>query len=231
MRTDRLEAESAFMDAAEIRLLGALIGLARATDGNTVRTEETGRLMRAGLAALTAPTRGKTALSERAADGETESGIALNLLKVEDDPEEWEKRKEQKELCETLTEKIHAEKRILAPDCATCGAPCGKTADYDINQWKKEKEPVQEQKMLLLDRLIEVAAACAAPGAAASAAPDLNCAESSERGKMEPQVGDSAEIDYFLTKSLFALGESWEAEWIAALVKEADGYLVSRKDY
>ena len=45
--------EEAWMNAAEARLIGALIGLARATDGNTVRTEETGRLMRVGLAALT----------------------------------------------------------------------------------------------------------------------------------------------------------------------------------
>lgn len=144
--------EEAWMDAAETRLIGALIGLARATDGNTVRTEETGRLMRAGLAAL------------------------------------------RKNAHQTLVEKIHAEKRILAPDCATCGAPCGKTADYDIKQWKNEAEPVQEQKWMLLKRLVEVVVACS----------------------------DSAEVDYFLTKALFALGESWEAEWIAALVKEAD---------
>lgn len=144
--------EEAWMDAAETRLIGALIGLARATDGNTVRTEETGRLMRAGLAAL------------------------------------------RKNAHQTLVEKIHTEKRILAPDCATCGAPCGKTADYDIKQWKNEAEPVQEQKWMLLKRLVEVAVACS----------------------------DSVEVDYFLTKALFALGESWEAEWIAALVKEAD---------
>ena len=42
--------------------------------------------------------------------------------------------------------------------------------------------------------------------------------------KLALVCSDSAEVDYFLTKSLFALGESWEAEWIAALVKEADGY-------
>ncbi len=188
MRTDRLEEECAFMDAAETRLIGALIGLARATDGNTVRTKETGRLMRAGLVVLT---HGKGSLSERADAGKAESGIAFNPLKVKGDPEE------QKELCEILVEKIHAEKRILAPDCATCGAPCGKTADYDINQWKKETEPVQKQKWLLLNRLEKLALVCR----------------------------DSAEINYFLTKALFALGESWEAEWIAALVKEADGYL------
>ena len=80
--------EEAWMDAAETRLISALIGLARATDGNTVRTEETGRLMRAGLAAL------------------------------------------RKNAHQTLVEKIHTEKRILAPDCATCGAPCGKTACF-----------------------------------------------------------------------------------------------------
>ena len=66
---------------------------------------------------------------------------------------------EQKEFYEAMVEKIHAEKRLLAPDCATCGAPCGKTADYDINQWKKEAEPVREQKILLLKRLVEVALA------------------------------------------------------------------------
>lgn len=217
-----MNVEEIRMGEAEARLIGALIGLARATDGNTIRTEETGRLMRAGLAALAAMSHRKMALSERAADGETESGIAFNPLKMEDDPEEWEKWKEQKEFCEILVEKIHVEKRILAPDCATCGAPCGKTADYDINQWKKEAEPVQEQKMLLLNRLVEVAVACSDSGAAASVAPDLNCAESSERMERESQVSDLAEIDYFLTKALFVLGESWEAEWIAALVKEAD---------
>lgn len=211
--------ENGTMGAENTRLLGALIGLARATDGNTVRTEETGRLMRAGLAALTI---GKRSLSERAAAGKMESGIAFNPLKVKDDPEEWEKRKEQKELCEILVEKIHAEKRILAPDCATCGAPCGKTADYDINQWKKEKEAVQEQKWLLLKRLVKLAPACKNSGPTGLGASGALCAEASRETKTE--VTDLAEIEYFLTKALFALGESWEAEWIAALVKEADGY-------
>lgn len=34
--------EEAWMNAAEARLIGALIGLARATDGNTVRTADAG---------------------------------------------------------------------------------------------------------------------------------------------------------------------------------------------
>ena len=42
---------------------------------------------------------------------------------------------------------------------------------------------------------------------------------------------DSAEVGYLLTKALFALGESWETEWVKVLVKEADGYLVSKEDY
>ena len=67
----------------------------------------------------------------------------------------------------------------------------------------EEAEPVREQKILLLKRLVEVALA----------------------------YRDSAEVGYLLTKALFALGESWETEWVKVLVKEADGYLVSKEDY
>lgn len=31
-----------------------------------------------------------------------------------------------------LIQKLHAEKARLAPDCAECGHPCGKTADFDM---------------------------------------------------------------------------------------------------
>ena len=32
---------------------------------------------------------------------------------------------------EEMVQKIHAEKFIIAPDCATCLNPCGNTSDYD----------------------------------------------------------------------------------------------------
>ena len=33
---------------------------------------------------------------------------------------------------EEMVQKIHAEKFIIAPDCATCLNPCGNTSDYDL---------------------------------------------------------------------------------------------------
>ena len=36
---------------------------------------------------------------------------------------------------EEMVQKIHAEKFIIAPDCATCLNPCGNTSDYDMTQF------------------------------------------------------------------------------------------------
>lgn len=36
---------------------------------------------------------------------------------------------------EEMVQKIHAEKFIIAPDCATCLNPCGNTSDYDMAQF------------------------------------------------------------------------------------------------
>ena len=36
---------------------------------------------------------------------------------------------------EEMVQKIHAEKFIIAPDCATCLNPCGSTSDYDMAQF------------------------------------------------------------------------------------------------
>lgn len=36
---------------------------------------------------------------------------------------------------EEMVQKIHAEKFIIAPDCATCLNPCGNTSDYNMAQF------------------------------------------------------------------------------------------------
>lgn len=143
--------ENVLMDADIVNLIGDLIGLARATDGNTVRTEKTGQLMRSGQAALAGRTHGKGMVNEGTDADKLDSGIDSEQFKSKDEQEVCEKRKEQteqSELCKTMIEKIHEEKRILVPDCATCSASCGKTADYDINQWKNEKGPVCPRREL-----------------------------------------------------------------------------------
>ena len=84
--------ESLFRD----QLAGALVGLARASEGKTYAlTEATFRLICQALAAT---------VSER---------TGLRAL-------------------QGLTEEVHLEKQRLAPDCAVCASPCGRTADCDI---------------------------------------------------------------------------------------------------
>lgn len=100
----------------EDKLLGALVGLARATDADEH---------------LTTPT--ATALILRAlngSDAETEALLA----------------------------RAGEEKQKIVPNCATCAAPCGRTADYDMKKLHSALPPVREAKLRILQALKALAA-------------------------------------------------------------------------
>lgn len=134
------------------RLTGALIGLARAVNGNGhLITDATDAIVLAALAA-----------SPQA------------------DPA-------------PLLARVTAEKHRLAPDCATCAAPCGRTADCDMAQlWNGDADPRALKSLLLLSLR-----AMAASGRA-----------------------DRAMLDFFY-RALFILGESWPVAQLQALLLEA----------
>ena len=50
---------------------------------------------------------------------------------------------------EDMIEKVH-EKRIIAPNCITCAAPCGNTEDFDMNLLWNEDEDIRSLKSLIL---------------------------------------------------------------------------------
>lgn len=80
-------------------LLGAVIGLARASEGNeSDLTEETHAALLAGLSA--APEDGEAALS-------------------------------------ACIDRIHAEKKRIIPNCYACAMPCGRTADYNMDDLRQ----------------------------------------------------------------------------------------------
>ena len=56
------------------------------------------------------------------------------------------------------TDKTHAEKDRIAPECALCAMPCGSTADGDMQAVWNAREPVRAKKAALLQ------AACARRG-------------------------------------------------------------------
>ena len=54
---------------------------------------------------------------------------------------------------EEMVQKIHAEKFIIAPDCATCLNPCGNTSDYDMAQFYAADAKVISAKRDLIEAI------------------------------------------------------------------------------
>ena len=54
---------------------------------------------------------------------------------------------------EEIVQKIHAEKFIIAPDCATCLNPCGNTSDYDMAQFYAADANVISAKRDLIEAI------------------------------------------------------------------------------
>ena len=98
------------------RLLSALIGLARATEGNEeLMTEETQYLLFQGIS---------------------------RLFMREEESYKGKDCNEAHQLTELLAQ-IREEKKRLVPNCFDCASPCGRTADYDMQEfWAGEEDKV-----------------------------------------------------------------------------------------
>ena len=60
---------------------------------------------------------------------------------------------------EWLTQEIHREKARLSPDCSSCMHPCGRTADYDMDDMLLDSEAVRKLRGEILAALRQSAAA------------------------------------------------------------------------
>lgn len=113
------------MMALRDQLLGALIGLARASESKEL-TESAGIAMADGLC---------LAYSEHIINAETETESAIL----------------------TMIDRLHAEKDMMAPDCAACQYPCGRTFDYDMEETYGASEPLRDAKLHLMQLLGKIA--------------------------------------------------------------------------
>ena len=134
--------------AATVRLqdalTGALIGLARAIDDPALASAETWTIMTEGLLA-TAP---GTCLDDTA----TAPDVCLDNTATATDVHSDDAA------IEALIRKVRAEKERLAPGCSQCMAPCGRTADYDMQALWNAEEEVRAFKLRILADLREIAA-------------------------------------------------------------------------
>lgn len=156
-------------DTAELQdeLTGALIGLARATDGNTTPTDSTWKTIIKGLFT-------------------TLTNVNFN-----------------NETIRAVIDEIHKEKEKLVPQCESCGAPCGRNNDFDMNMLWNAQEDVRSLKSLILFGL---------RGMAAYAYHAMVLVYSND------------ELNRFFYKGLFALGEDWGMEELLPIVMEVGKY-------
>ena len=148
-------------------LTGALIGLARATNGSLMPANHTEKLLIEGLFAT------------------------LTNVNFDD------------ESLQALIDQVHAHKAMLIPQCGGCAAPCGHNDDYDMNNLWNAQEDIRSLKSLILFGIRGVAAY-------AYHAMVLGYTDS--------------EVNTFICKALFAVGEDWGMEELLPIVMEVGKY-------
>ncbi len=155
------------MNILRQQLLGALIGLSRASESKEI-LESSGIALIQGLALAYDP------VWEQ----------ADSLI-----PDSWKKSAEQ------MIQKLHVEKALMAPDCAACQYPCGRTADYDMAETLEASETLRDAKLHLLSLLGKIAA--------------------NTRGN------GTQELRQFLSDALFQISCTYEAGQLTSLIADA----------
>lgn len=82
----------------------------------------------------------------------TDNIIISSLAAMDQSPE-----KNNEHHMEELLQKVRKEKLAVAPDCATCQAPCGNTDEYDFEQLQQFSTIVRNLKIQLLQVSYQVA--------------------------------------------------------------------------
>lgn len=145
--------------AATVRLqdvlTGALIGLARAIDDPATASAETWTIMTEGLLA-TAPD-ARLDDTATATDGHSDDAATTPDVCPDDVTTALDAHPVDAAI-EALIRKVRAEKERLAPGCSQCMAPCGRTADYDMQALWTAEEEVRALKLRILADLREIAA-------------------------------------------------------------------------
>lgn len=102
-----------------------------------------------------------------------------------------------------LIDKVHQQKNLLVPMCAGCGSPCGKNNDYEMDMLWKADEDIRSLKSLILFGI---------RGVAAYAYHAMVLGYTDE------------ELNQFIAKALFAIGEDWGMEELLPVVMEVGKY-------
>ena len=102
-----------------------------------------------------------------------------------------------------LIERVHSERAALVPMCSGCANPCGKNEDYDMTNLWTADEDIRSLKSLILFGI---------RGIAAYAYHALVLGYRDE------------DLNRFIARALFVIGEDWEMEELLPVVMEVGKY-------
>lgn len=160
------------MHSLRQQLFGALIGLSRASESKEI-LESSGMALIHGLALAYDPVW---------EDSDMEISEVLQASV--------------KQMIQTL----HKEKSLMAPDCAACQYPCGRTADYDMAETLESAELIRNAKLKLLTLLGSIA--------------------------LISRDQSTKEIRQFLSDALFQISCTYEAGQLSDLILQAESLSV-----
>lgn len=158
------------------RLVGALVGLVRATDGAVHVTDDTYNIIVEGLHI---------------------SDISLGCSDAD---------------IEKMTAKAHADKQAIVPDCSVCGAPCGRTADYDWGSVYRESEKKRtecrgdDEGQNVSDARIRILASL----------------QKIAHRVVFRELAAGDDITFNVCRAVFALGENWSSEELETVWSELE---------
>lgn len=157
------------------RLTGALVGLANAADSHSHAAD-----------ALTAAIVREALLANMDGDHQAPTGnISIGHSGTV--------QRQTEQYLQELIGKVHTEKARIAPDCAACKSPCGRTLDFDMRLLRYDDEDVRRMKEEILSALKALAA----------------------QGKTQ----DEAAFETML-EALRAIGDTWDAASLLPLAQK-----------
>lgn len=115
-------------------LIGSMIGLARASDCNSLTDSNTWKILAEGLVA-TIPAQGRSEIHSNA----SLSDSSRQKSALADASSEFHLR--------SMIQTVQAEKHRLVPDCAVCTSPCPRNANVPGEQLFTEDEPIRSLKL------------------------------------------------------------------------------------
>lgn len=129
------------MNKKEKELVGALIGLAKACNVH-LKTENTDSIIVKSLAAISVVSKSTITNNAPVLDVEGQDECAGNIDKST-----------KAQQIDKLLKSVREEKLVVAPDCATCLAPCGNTDEFNLDELQSPEvsQDVRNLKIELLN--------------------------------------------------------------------------------